>query len=164
MFPISPLGTRAVIYEDLNNCTSWGPWVTDAWYCGPLFDHYWNCKLFVPTTGAYRTSGSFDLSPQHYILTELTSIQHATAVGDELIDVIEKVPKETKKKLLSNIKKAIRIIKHNPALPIHAVYPPPTIEGGLVETKGGGQSKSFPHTKNCCHNNQWPNCPARSPG
>ena len=80
------------------------------------------------------------------MLPELTPIQHATAVSDELIDVIEKIPKETKKKLLSNVKKAIRTIQHNPTLPIHVVTPPPTIEGGLTETEGGDQSKSFSHT------------------
>ena len=81
------------------------------------------------------------------MLLELTPIQHATVVGDELIDVIGKVPKETKKKLLSNVKKAIRTIKYNPTLPIHPVSPPPTIEGGLAETEGGGQSESFPQTQ-----------------
>ena len=133
-FPMAPPGTRAVIYEDLNSRTPWGPRASDTWYCGPSLDHYRNCKFFVPTTGAYRTSGSFDLFPQHYMLPELTPIQHATAVSDELINVIEKVPKTTKKKLLSNIEKAIRTIEYNPTLPIHAVTPPPTIEGGLVHT------------------------------
>ena len=80
------------------------------------------------------------------MLTELTPIQHATAVSDELIDVIEKVPKVTKKKLLSNVKKAVRTIEHNPTLPIHAVTPPPTIEGGLADSEGEGESESFPHT------------------
>ena len=96
-FPMAPPGTRAVIYEDPNSHTSYGPSVTDAWYCGPSFDHYRNYKFFVPTTGAYRISGSFDLFPQHCILPELTPIQHATAVGDELINVIEKVPKKPKR-------------------------------------------------------------------
>ena len=92
-FPIAPPGTRAVIYEDPNSRTSWGPQATDAWYCGPSLDHYRNCKFFVPTTGACRTSGLFDLFSQHFMLPELTPIQHATAVSDELVDVIEKVPK-----------------------------------------------------------------------
>ena len=144
-FPMAPPGTRAVIYEDPHSRTSWGPRATDAWYCGPSLDHYRNCKFFVPTTGAYRTSGSFDLFPQHCILPELTPIQHATAVSDELIDVIEKVPKVAKKKLLSNIKKAIRTIEHNPTLPVHAVSPPPAIEGGLAEAEGGGRNRQV-----CC--------------
>ena len=81
------------------------------------------------------------------MLPELTPIQHATAVGNELIDAIENVLKETKKTLLSNIEKAIRTIEYNPILPIHPVSPPPTIEGGRAETEVGDERKSFPRTQ-----------------
>ena len=103
-------------------------------------------QIFVPTTEAYRTSGSFDLFPQHYILPELSPIQHTITIDDELINMIEKVPTESKKKLISSIKKVIRTVKHNPTLSNYTVSSPPPTEGGLVETEGGVGSKSFTHT------------------
>ena len=68
------------------------------------------------------------------------------AVGNELIDVIDKIPKANKNKLISNIKEAICTIKYNPTLPIHAVSSPPTTEDELAETEGGVGSKHFTHT------------------
>ena len=61
--PMAPPGTRAVVYENPNRRTSWGTRALDAWYCGPALDHYRNCKFFIPETGAYHTSGSYELYP-----------------------------------------------------------------------------------------------------
>ena len=69
--PLAPPGTKAIIYENPDKRTSWGPRGTDAWYCGPVFDHYRNCHFYVPQTRSYRISGSFDLFPQHCMLPEL---------------------------------------------------------------------------------------------
>ena len=38
--PMAPPGTRAVIYLKPDSSTSWGARGLDAWYCGPVFDHY----------------------------------------------------------------------------------------------------------------------------
>ena len=56
-FPMAPPGTRAVLYLDPDNISSWGTRVIDAWSCGPAQDHY-RCKNFyVPETRSYITSG-----------------------------------------------------------------------------------------------------------
>ena len=68
--PMAPPGTRAVIYLDPDNRTSWGARGLDAWYCGPDFDHYRCCSFYVPETRAYRTTATFDLFPQHCSLPE----------------------------------------------------------------------------------------------
>ena len=44
--PMAPSGTRAVIYLDPNSRTSWGARGLDAWYCGPVFDHY-RCRYAI---------------------------------------------------------------------------------------------------------------------
>ena len=87
---MAPPGTRAVIYEDPDSRTAWGARGTDAWYCGPSFDHYRNCIFYVPETRSFRTSGSFDLFPQHYLLPEFTPEQNAAEVQDEIHESIQR--------------------------------------------------------------------------
>ena len=107
-YPLAPPGTRAIIYEDPGSRPSWGPRGTDAWYCGPLLDHYRNCCFYVPATRSYRVSGSFDLFPQHCLLPELGPNEHATEVYNELIDSIQAMKKPAKSKLLKKMAKALR--------------------------------------------------------
>jgi hypothetical protein len=67
-YPLAPLGTKSIIYEDSNTRASWArPHGLDAWHLGPSKDHY-RCHLyFVPETSGYRVSGSAELFPQHCI-------------------------------------------------------------------------------------------------
>ena len=39
-YPLAPLGTRAIIYEDSDTRALWAPHDLDAWYLGPSKDHY----------------------------------------------------------------------------------------------------------------------------
>ena len=133
--PLAPPGTKSVIYEAPESRTSWGNRGLDAWYCGPSLDHYRNSKFYVPSTKAYRTSGSFDLFPQHCILPTFTPEQHATEVYKELFESVQKLSKPAKKKLITKIAKALETIA-NPQTsegepssegePIEYVAPPVT--------------------------------------
>jgi hypothetical protein len=50
-YPMAPLGTKAIIYEDSDTCASWALHGLDAWFLGPSKDHY-RCHLyFVPKQG-----------------------------------------------------------------------------------------------------------------
>jgi hypothetical protein len=60
-----PLGTRAIIYKDLDKQASWAPHGLDVWYLGPSKDHYRCQHYYVPKTRGYRISRSADLFPQH---------------------------------------------------------------------------------------------------
>jgi hypothetical protein len=40
LYPLAPLGTRVIIYKDLDTRASWAPHGLDAWYLGPSKDHY----------------------------------------------------------------------------------------------------------------------------
>ena len=111
--PLAPPGTRAVLYEDPDSRTSWGPRGIDAWYCGPALDHY-RCGLFYcPATKAYRISGSYDLFPQHCMLPEFTPDEHANEVYDELLESIGAMHKKGKSTLLSKMARALRKIATN---------------------------------------------------
>jgi polyhydroxyalkanoate synthesis regulator phasin len=111
--PLAPPGTKAVIYESPDTRTSWGNRGLDAWYCGPALDHYRNSIFFVPATKAYRTSGSFDLFPQHCILPTFTPEQHSTEVCSELFESVQKLSKPAKQKLLRKISKALEIVSND---------------------------------------------------
>ena len=102
-FPMAPPGTRAVLYLDPDNRSSWGARGIDAWYCGPAQDHY-RCNIFyVPETRSYRISGSFDLFPQHCSLPDMSPEEHSNAVHKELIKSIMALQNPSKKKLLKRM-------------------------------------------------------------
>ena len=82
-YSMAPPGTKAIIYKDPGSCTSWGPSGTDAWYCGPAMDHYYNCHFHVPETCPYQISASFDLFPQQCAFLDLNAKQHAKVIGND---------------------------------------------------------------------------------
>ena len=51
--PMAPPGTRVLLLIDPTTRSSWGTRGIDAWYIGPCFDHYRNCKFLVPETMVY---------------------------------------------------------------------------------------------------------------
>ena len=73
-------------------------------------DHYRNCEFYVLATKAYRTSGSFDLFPQHCQLPTLDESEHAAEVMDELIGAMKKLKKRPTKKILKVLEKAITFL------------------------------------------------------
>lgn len=83
--PMDPSGSKAVIYKSPESRVSWGTRGIDAWYCVPRLGHYRNNQFYVPATRAYRTSGSFELYPQHCLLPQFTPDEHANEVHGELI-------------------------------------------------------------------------------
>jgi hypothetical protein len=73
-YPLVPLGTNAVIYEDADTRTSWAPHSLGAWLLGPSKDHY-RCNLYyVPETKGYCVSGSANLFTQHCIVPAFTPV------------------------------------------------------------------------------------------
>ena len=63
--PLAPLGTRSIIYKDLDTRASWAPHGLNAWYLGPSKDHY-RCHIYyLSETKGYRVSGSAELFLQH---------------------------------------------------------------------------------------------------
>jgi hypothetical protein len=62
-YPFSPLGCKAVIYEDGDTRGLWASRGVDGWYLGHSLNHY-QCKVYyVPKTQAYCISGSTELFP-----------------------------------------------------------------------------------------------------
>jgi hypothetical protein len=83
-YPLAPLGTRAIIYEDPEIRESWAPCGLDTWLLGPSKDHY-RCNLYyVPETRGYRVSAAADLFPQHCIAPSFTPESHVKELSNEL--------------------------------------------------------------------------------
>eukprot|EP00804_Cyclotella_cryptica_P002616 CCRYP_010443-RA/>CCRYP_010443-RA protein AED:0.32 eAED:0.22 QI:0/-1/0/1/-1/1/1/0/664 len=128
--PLAPPGTKAIVYESPQGRASWGSRGLDAWYCGPSFDHYQNCKFYVPSTKSYRTSGSYDLFPQHCILPAFTPVQHTQEVDNELFESIQKLKVPAKRKFLKRIAKALDILATTPHPTSPSTEGEPNSEGG----------------------------------
>eukprot|EP00804_Cyclotella_cryptica_P017050 CCRYP_003285-RA/>CCRYP_003285-RA protein AED:0.19 eAED:0.21 QI:0/0/0/1/1/1/2/0/900 len=171
-YPLAPPGTKAIIYESPTTRTSWGTRGLDAWYCGPAFNHYRNMKFYVPSTKAYRVSGSYDLFPQHCILPTFTPAQHTNEVHRELFESTQILDKPTKRKFLKKVAKALDILNTTPeqrvatqdettdhpanALPIQRVveHPPVTTSTNPTDHKA---LRAKPRTHQCAMRNNVPN-------
>jgi hypothetical protein len=64
-YPLAPLGSKAIVYEDGNTRGSWASRGVDAFYLGPEKDHYRCNNYYIPDTCAYHVSGSTELFSQH---------------------------------------------------------------------------------------------------
>eukprot|EP00804_Cyclotella_cryptica_P009769 CCRYP_013224-RA/>CCRYP_013224-RA protein AED:0.47 eAED:0.47 QI:0/0/0/1/0/0/3/0/224 len=61
-----------------------------------------------------KTSGSFDLFPQHCILPSFTPEQHTQEVYNELFESIQKLKKPAKRKFINRVAKALDILATTP--------------------------------------------------
>ena len=114
-YPLAPPGCKAIIYEAP---AVWGSWAlrgTDAWYLGPLADHY-QCNIYyVPETHAYKISGSAELFPQHCQVPNLSNNAHLKALTKEL-EMTTGIAVKTHKgcTLIKSVRKAIKAILNPP--------------------------------------------------
>ena len=87
-YPLAPLGTKTVIYEDADTSASWAPHGLNAWLLGPFKNHYW-CNLnYVPETKGYCNLSSANLFPQHCIALAFTPVTQVQELSTELQDTL----------------------------------------------------------------------------
>ena len=114
-YPLAPPGCKAIIYKAPAVRGSWASRGTDAWYLGPLADHY-RCNIYyVPETREYRISGSAELFPQHCQVPNLSNNAHLKALTKEL-EVSTGIAAKTHKgrTLIQSLGKAIKAILNPP--------------------------------------------------
>ena len=63
--PLAPPGTKAIVYIDPKNRTTWGVHGEDAFYVGPAPGHYRCYKFFIVGTKAYRIAQAAQFYPAH---------------------------------------------------------------------------------------------------
>jgi hypothetical protein len=97
---LTPLGCKAVVYEDGDTIGLWALQGVDSWYLGPSMDHY-RCDIYyIPETQAYLISGSTELILQHCQLPDMTPHQHLRAITNELTNGVTKATHTPKGKCL----------------------------------------------------------------
>jgi hypothetical protein len=52
--PLTPLGTKALVYNNPAIRASWAPHATDRYYVGPAVNHYRCLRFYIPTTRRFR--------------------------------------------------------------------------------------------------------------
>ena len=83
-YPLAPPGCKVVIYKAPVVHRSWTSIGTDAWYLGPLADHYRFNVYYIPEIQAYRISGSAKFFPQHCQVLNLSNNVHLKALTEVL--------------------------------------------------------------------------------
>ena len=48
--PMSPMGTKVITHEKLNQYATWRKHRVAGWYLGPALEHYWFYRVFVTNT------------------------------------------------------------------------------------------------------------------
>ena len=107
-WPMTPPGTKAVIWENPSGRQSWAPRGIDAWYVGPSKDHYRLYRFYCPETQAYRVNGSVDFFPQHCKLPTLNKTEHAKTVATELFECLPLLAQSKRQHLLKTIAKQLK--------------------------------------------------------
>ena len=61
--PLAPLETKALIYVDPKNRTSWEPHAKNAWYVGPVMKHYRCYQFWILKTKGLELAKQKNSSP-----------------------------------------------------------------------------------------------------
>jgi hypothetical protein len=104
-FPLAPIGCKAIIYKSPDARGSWGTRGTDAWYLGPLVDHYRCNHYFVPVTQAYRISGSAELFPQHCQVPFMSVKDQLKEVTQEMVSALTTMPAIEQQRVLTEVRR-----------------------------------------------------------
>jgi hypothetical protein len=81
--PLTPLGTKALIYDDPATRASWAPHASDGFYVGPANDHYCCLRFYIPATRRFHFSNTWRLYPSHCQFPVLSENDKTLqAVGD----------------------------------------------------------------------------------
>ena len=117
-YPLAPPGCKSIIYKAPAVRGSWASRGTDAWYLGPLADHY-RCNLYyVPETRAYRILGSAGLFPQHCQVPNLSNNAHLKALTEEkAIKAILNPPSMSEQRVDDNMRMVETQREHGDSVP-----------------------------------------------
>ncbi len=83
-YPMAPLGTKAIIFDDSGTRASWVPHGLNAWILGPSknYDRYY--LFYVPKTRGYRVLNSANLFPQHCMAPKYSQESHVKELSNKL--------------------------------------------------------------------------------
>eukprot|EP00804_Cyclotella_cryptica_P015695 CCRYP_018924-RA/>CCRYP_018924-RA protein AED:0.15 eAED:0.15 QI:0/-1/0/1/-1/1/1/0/1314 len=87
--PLAPPGTKALVYLDPKNRTSWGVHAEDAWYLGPAKQHYRCYRFFMPHTRSYRIAQAAIFYPKHCKMPKVDAADTVRLAAQDLIYTLQ---------------------------------------------------------------------------
>ena len=82
--PLAPPRTKALIHQDPDSRTSWGPHALDAWYVGNAKDPYRCYKVWLPSTRGYRVTQTIKFFPTHLKMPGVSNKDNVIITAIEL--------------------------------------------------------------------------------
>ena len=86
--PLSPPGTKVLIYDTPEQRRSWAPHGVDGGYVGLACEHYWCYRVYVPTTRAKRVAKTVQFFPKNCPVPKLSSADNAARAAQELTEAL----------------------------------------------------------------------------
>jgi hypothetical protein len=106
--PLMPPGTKVVIHEKPNQCSSWDPHGKLGWYLGPALEHYQCHQCHVSATNSERISDTVEFFPHTKAVEALTSQDAAILTAEALTKALkQRKPPENLAALIDPAKYAL---------------------------------------------------------
>ena len=86
--PLAPPGTKKIIHNKPNKCTSWQYHGTEGWYIGPAHDHYRCLTCYLPLTRTEIVSDTVRFLPTNIPIPEANIDDYIRASIQELIHLL----------------------------------------------------------------------------
>ena len=102
--PMTTQCTRTVVFQALENRTSWGPRGLDVWYCGPTFDHYQN-MIFCSRNKSLRHLSLIWFVPTAVSHFYIDRSEHSKTVTEEWLEGAQRLRSKQRKKQFEKYKR-----------------------------------------------------------
>jgi hypothetical protein len=122
--PLTPLGTKALVYNDPGPQTSWAPHENDCFYIRPTFNHYRCLWFYIPATRRFCFSDTWWLYPAHCQLLVTLQDELSIAAAADLLKVFG----GTVSKMSANKIKHIQAIRELTTIMAGQWMGPPTVD------------------------------------
>ena len=87
--PLAPPGVRALLYNDPNQCVSYGVHGDEAYYLGPALEHYCCYKLFILSKGGTIICATAQFFPTYVAAPTLLPTTKILVAVNELVNTLK---------------------------------------------------------------------------
>ena len=88
--PLSPPGTKALVFSDPDTRTPWETHAKDAWYVGPALNHYRCFRFWMPKTKAFQIAKTAKFFPTYTSIPNITNDDNLVMAEKYLIEALQK--------------------------------------------------------------------------
>jgi hypothetical protein len=87
--PLSPPGTKVLVYENPGVYCTWAPHGVDGWYLCRAPEHYRCHRMYVPKTRAERIAKTVEFFPHHRAMPKTSLADATTKAGLDLVHALQ---------------------------------------------------------------------------